>query len=413
MTSIRYLQRVVHAKRQRGECTTQCVMPGRHFVICVSPLNFARTHRLLRRCRRILPGAILSLQKQIPTIIGNGMVLPPSVSMGQHSVLFASVHPIEGDGFDELFAAVNRLALSDAGLEIQQTAGSSSGSGGGPFLGPGLRVGFQGLLHVEVFRQRLEDEFDLEAIVTPPKVPYTIRYLPSKNFHRSADLPTEETIEDLIDWPDQVQRFKVFEPMVDVRVLGPMEYAGSIMELIKRKRGAKLETKPIDERTWQITSVMPWAEVVTDFHDELKSISTGYASFDTSQSDPPQQESDLCKVDIMLNGEVVDPLSFVCHVDAARSQSRVVCEKLQEVLPRQQFVTVIQAKAEGKIIASERIKAYRKDVLTKSGKTVGGGDVTRKKKLLEKQKRGKKKQQTTGKVTLSQEAFRAVISRSG
>lgn len=403
----------VHAKRQRGECTTQSVMPGRHFIICVSPLHFARTHRLLRRCRRILPGAILSLQKQIPTIIGNDMVLPPSVSMGQHSVLFASVHPMEGDGFDELFAAVNRLALSDAGLEIQQTAGSSSGSGGGPFLGPGLRVGFQGLLHVEVFRQRLEDEFDLEAIVTPPKVPYTIRYLPSKNFHRSADLPTEETIEDLIDWPDQVQRFKVFEPMVDVRVLGPMEYAGSIMELIKRKRGAKLETKPIDERTWQITSVMPWAEVVTDFHDELKSISTGYASFDTSESDPPQQESDLCKVDIMLNGEVVDPLSFVCHVDAARSQSRVVCEKLQEVLPRQQFVTVIQAKAEGKIIASERIKAYRKDVLTKSGKTVGGGDVTRKKKLLEKQKRGKKKQQTTGKVTLSQEAFRAVISRSG
>jgi GTP-binding protein LepA len=374
----------------------------RHFVPSVlsnSCLFFAK-----------LPGAILSLQKHIPTIIGNGMVLPPSVSMGQHSVLYASVHPMEGDGFDELFAAVSRLALSDAGLEIQQTAGSSS-SGGGPFLGPGLRVGFQGLLHVEVFRQRLEDEFDLEAIVTPPKVPYTIRYLPSKNFYRSPDLPMEETIEDLIDWPDQGQRFKVFEPMVDVRVLGPMEFAGNIMELIKRKRGAKLETKPIDERTWQITSVMPWAEVVTDFHDELKSISTGYASFDVSESDPPQQESNLCKVDIMLNSEVVDPLSFVCHVDAARAQSRVVCEKLQELLPRQQFVTVIQAKAEGKIIASERIKAYRKDVLTKSGKTVGGGDVTRKKKLLEKQKRGKKRQQSTGKVTLSQEAFRAVISR--
>ena len=167
----------------------------------------------LRDPREARPGAILSLQKQIPTIIGNDMVLPPSVSMGQRSVLYASVHPMEGDGFDELFSAVSRLALSDAGLEIQQTAGSSS-SGGGPFLGPGLRVGFQGLLHVEVFRQRLEDEFDLEAIVTPPKVPYTIRYLPSKNVHRSADLPTEETIEDLIDWPDQGQRFKVFEPMV-------------------------------------------------------------------------------------------------------------------------------------------------------------------------------------------------------
>jgi GTP-binding protein LepA len=192
-----------------------------------------------------------------------------------------------------------------------------------------------------------------------------------------------------------------------------MEYAGSIMDLIKRKRGTKLETKPVDEQTWQITSDMPWAEVVTDFHDELKSLSTGYASFDVSEANPSQQESNLCKVDIMLNSEVVDPLSFVCHVDVARTQARVVCEKLQEVLPRQQFVTVIQAKADGKIIASERIKAYRKDVLTKSGKTVGGGDVTRKKKLLEKQKQGKKRQQSTGKVTLSQEAFRAVISRNG
>ena len=367
----------------------------------------------LRDPRDARPGAILSLQKHIPAIIGKDMVLPPSVSMGSHSVLYASVHPLEGDGFDELFAAVNRLALSDAGLEIQQTAGSSSGSGGGPFLGPGLRVGFQGLLHVEVFRQRLEDEFDLEAIVTPPKVPYVIQYLPSKNLHRAADLPTEEVIEDLISWPEQGQRFKVLEPMVGIRVLAPMEYAGSIMDLIKRKRGTKLETKPVDEQTWQITSDMPWAEVVTDFHDELKSLSTGYASFDVSEANPSQQESNLCKVDIMLNSEVVDPLSFVCHVDVARTQARVVCEKLQEVLPRQQFVTVIQAKADGKIIASERIKAYRKDVLTKSGKTVGGGDVTRKKKLLEKQKQGKKRQQSTGKVTLSQEAFRAVISRNG
>ncbi|KAL7537036.1 hypothetical protein ACHAXR_007546, partial [Thalassiosira sp. AJA248-18] len=367
----------------------------------------------LRDPREARPGAILSLLKTIPSLIGNKMSLPPSVSMGQHSVLYASVHPMEGEGFDELFAAVSRLALSDAGLEIQQTAGSSSGSGGGPFLGPGLRVGFQGLLHVEVFRQRLEDEFHMEAIVTPPKVPYTIQYLPSKNHHRSSDLPTEVVIEDLIDWPGQGHRYKVLEPMVDVRVLAPMEYAGNIMELIKRKRGTRMETKPIDEHTWQTTSSMPWGEVVIDFHDELKSTSAGYASFDVSESNPPQQAANLCKVNIMLNSEVVDPLSFVCHVDAARSQGRVVCEKLQEVLPRQQFVTVIQAKAEGRIIASERIQAYRKDVLMKGSKKVGGGDVTRKKKLLEKQKRGKKRQQSTGKVTLSQAAFRAVISRSG
>jgi len=315
----------------------------------------------LRDPREARPGAILSLLKTIPTLIGDNMVLPPSVSMGQHSVLYASVHPMEGEGFDEMLAAVTRLALNDAGLEIQQTAGSSSGgSGGGPFLGPGLRVGFQGLLHVEVFRQRLQDESNLEAIVTPPKVPYTIRYLPCKNYHRNPDLPTEEVIEDLIDWPPTGARVKIMEPIVRVRILAPVEYAGNIMELIKRKRGTKMETKPIDEHTWQITASMPWADVVTEFHDELKSTSAGYSSFDVSEDDPPLQEANLCKVDIMLNGEVVDPLAFVCHVDVARLQGRVVCEKLQKVLPRHQFVTVIQAKAEGKIIASERIQAYRK-----------------------------------------------------
>lgn len=364
----------------------------------------------LRDPREARPGAILSLQKSIPTLIGNKMVLPPSVSGQQHSVLYASVHPVEIDGFDEMLAAVSRLALSDAGLEIQPTAGAGSGSGG--YLGPGIRVGFQGLLHVEVFRQRLQDESNLEAIVTPPKVPYTIRYLPSKNYHRSPDLPMEEVIEDLSDWPQQGNNFKVMEPIVYVRILSPMEYAGNIMELIKRKRGTKMETTPIDEHTWQITADMPWAEVVIDFHDELKSTSAGYSSFDVSEADPPRQEAKLCKVDILLNGDVVDPLAFVCHVDVSRAQGRVVCEKLQKVLPRQQFVTVIQAKTSGKIISSERIQAYRKDVLTKGGKSVGGGDITRKKKLLEKQKRGKKRMASTGKVTLSQAAFRAVISRS-
>jgi len=133
---------------------------------------------------------------------------------------------------------------------------------------------------------------------------------------------------------------------------------------------------------------------------------------DTSEGDPPLKEANLNKVDILLNGEVVEPLAFVCHADNAQTEGRTVCKKLQEVLPRQQFVTVIQAKANGKIIASERIKAYRKDVLTKSGKTVGGGDQTRKMKLLEKQKKGKKRMQQTGKVTLSQSAFNSVISRS-
>ncbi|KAL3796963.1 hypothetical protein HJC23_000716 [Cyclotella cryptica] len=369
----------------------------------------------MRDPRDAKASSYMTLQKTIPTLIGNNLKLPTSPGsglLGQHSVLYASVHPMDGDGFDELSAAVDRLALNDTGLEIQRTAGSAN-SGGGAFLGPGLRVGFQGLLHVEVFRERLLDEFNMEAIVTPPKVPYTIQYIESKSFKRAPGLPQEEVIEDLINWPPQGQRFSVLEPVVDVRILAPLEYAGDIIELIKRKRGSKMETKPIDETTWIFNASMPWADVVTDFHDELKTLSAGFASFDVSEADPPQQKADLVKVDILLNNEVVDPLAFVCHRCKATTEARVVCEKLQKVLPRQQFVTVIQAKADGKIIASERIRAYRKDVLTTGGsKAVGGGDVTRKKKLIEKQKKGKKRQQSTGKVTLSQAAFNSVISRS-
>lgn len=195
--------------------------------------------------------------------------------------------------------------------------------------------------------------------------------------------------------------------------MAPMDYAGNIMDLIKKKRGTGMKSRPIDEVTWLFDAVMPWGEVVTDFHDELKNVTAGYASFDTRESDPPFVESSLSKVDIMLNGEVVEPLAFVSHSQSAQFHGRAVCKKLQEVLPRQQFVTIIQAKAGGKIVASERIRAYRKDVLTTGGsKSVGGGDITRKKKLLEKQKKGKKRQQATGKVTLSQAAFNSVISRS-
>jgi GTP-binding protein LepA len=215
------------------------------------------------------------------------------------------------------------------------------------------------------------------------------------------------------------------------------------MELIQRKRGTDLTTKPIDETKWMFTCKLPWGEVVQDFHERLKNVTQGYGSVDTTEADPPFAKADLSKVDIQINGEVVGPLSFVCHEDEAHGEGRNVCKKvsqpcrlqlfpraavntsvlttnvhrfvstqLQEVLPRQQFVTIIQAVAGGKIVAGERIKAYRKDVLTKSGKTVGGGDQTRKMKLLDKQKKGKKRMQQGGRVTLSQEAFNSVITRS-
>ena len=205
----------------------------------------------------------------------------------------------------------------------------------------------------------------------------------------------------------------MFEPIVDVRIMAPMDYAGNIMDLIKRRRGIKIQPKPIDEHTWLFTASIPWGEVVTDFYDELKTTSAGYASFDSQESEIPHLEADLAKIDILLNGDVVGPLSFVSHKDNVQREARKVCKKLQDALPRQHFVTVIQAKSQGRIVSSERIRAYRKDVLSiGGGKSVGGGDISRKKKLLEKQKKGKKRQQSSGKVQLSQEAFNSVISRS-
>mmetsp|Transcript_2223 Transcript_2223/g.4674 ORF Transcript_2223/g.4674 Transcript_2223/m.4674 type:complete len:867 (-) Transcript_2223:185-2785(-) len=376
----------------------------------------------LRDPRQADPGTILIFQKDV----GKDICIPSlnqsaastngnSIAGGStsNSVLYASVHPQEEDGFEELCDAVDRLALNDKGLEVTRTAdtgGSSNGSeSGGPFLGPGLRVGFQGLLHVEVFRQRLSDEFGIEAVVTPPKVPYHVTLLPSKS--NNVTEPITKVVEDLEDWPAYGTKFRVEEPMVEVRLMAPVEYTGAVMELITNKRGRDLTTKTIDKNSWMFEAQMPWAEVVVNFNDMLKTATAGYGSMDTFEADPPLREARLSKVELFLNNEAVSPLSFVCHTPNAQTEARIVCKKLQEVLPRQQFVTVIQAKADGKIIASERIRAYRKDVLNKSGKMVGGGDISRKKKLLEKQKQGKKRSQQSGKITLSQAAFNSVISR--
>jgi GTP-binding protein LepA len=365
----------------------------------------------LKDPRQANPGTILVFHKDVDSNIFIPERNTNTKSSSSVSVLYASVHPEEEDGFEELCEAVERLALNDKGLEVAKTAdlGTKSSESGGPFLGPGLRVGFQGLLHVEVFRQRLVDEFGIEAVVTPPKVPYHVTLLPSKQ--NNLIEPETTIVEDLDDWPVYGTKFKVEEPMVNATIMAPIEYAGAVMELITRKRGINLTTKPIDESSWMFEVEMPWAEVVVNFHDMLKTATSGYGSLSTTEADPPLREAKLSKVDILLNGDPVSPLSFVCHTPNAQGEARGVCQKLQEVLPRQQFVVAIQAKADGKIIASERIRAYRKDVLVKSGKVVGGGDISRKKKLLEKQKKGKKRAQQSGKVTLSQAAFNTVIAR--
>lgn len=208
-----------------------------------------------------------------------------------------------------------------------------------------LRIRF----YREVFRQRLLDEFDIEAIVTPPKVPYKISYKDGrKNKQQRTGTKYTEIVEDLSDWPEQGVRFQIEEPMVSVRIMAPVDCAGPVMDLIARRRGLGQQSKPVDEETWVFTAQMPWAEVVVDFHDQLKNVTAGFGSLDTSEGEPPFREADVNKVDIMLNGDVVEPLAFVAHKNDAQSQARVVCKKLQAVLPRQQFVTVIQAKAGGR-----------------------------------------------------------------
>jgi GTP-binding protein LepA len=332
----------------------------------------------LKDPRQADPGTILIDSK----FVGKDVFIPNLNNMHDlKSVLYASVHPVEEDGFQNLCEAVDRLALNDKGLEVSRTAdhGSSSSESGGPFLGPGLRVGFQGVLHIEVFLQRLLDEFGIDAVVTPPKVPYHITYLPSKQ--NNLQEAYTKVVEDLTDWPSHGIKFKVEEPMVGLRIMAPIKYTGAVMDLITKKRGMDLESNPLDEDTCIFETQIPWAEVVVNFHDMLKTSTAGYGSFDTFEGKPALMEASLSKVDILLNDESVGPLSFVCHTPNAQGEARVVCKKLQEVLPRQQFVVVIQAKAGGKIIASERIRAYRKDVLVKSGKMVGGGDISRKKKV--------------------------------
>ena len=325
------------------------------------------------------------------------------------SVLYASVHPEEEGGFDALVAAVDKLALNDMGLEVEmQRGGGAEGTGGGPWLGPGLKIGFQGLLHMEIFRQRLTDEFKVSALVTSPKVRYFVEYLDSTRRNGRNGTPPSHVVEDLSDWPAAGEKFLVYEPIVKMRILAPVEHAGAVMDLVARRRGKDMATTVIDERTWLFTSRIPWGEVVTDFHDELKNATAGFASADTVEDG--REKAKLAKVELALNGDVVDVLSFVAHVDVAQSQGRSVCNKLKDVLPRQQFPIAIQAKIGNQIIARETVQPYRKDVLVKSGKMVGGGDSSRKKKLLEKQKAGKKKIKG-GKVPLSQEAFTAVISR--
>eukprot|EP00297_Palpitomonas_bilix_P004521 CAMPEP_0113918320 /NCGR_PEP_ID=MMETSP0780_2-20120614/33283_1 /TAXON_ID=652834 /ORGANISM="Palpitomonas bilix" /LENGTH=681 /DNA_ID=CAMNT_0000918109 /DNA_START=1 /DNA_END=2046 /DNA_ORIENTATION=+ /assembly_acc=CAM_ASM_000599 len=308
-------------------------------------------------------------------------------------MVFAGIYPSESDEFDKLRLAIEKLCLNDSSVTVTTESSAT--------LGMGFRCGFLGLLHMDVWRQRLEDEHDADVVVTNPTVPYKAVMRKAKGESESQVID----IETAVDFPDRTAVDCYLEPVVNATIITPEEYMGPLLNLCEDRRGKQLEINLLDEKRSIIKYRLPLNEIVGDFFDELKSRSSGYASLDY---DPPEYEkSSLSKLNILLNGSVVDAFSQIVHVDKAYRVGRDIATRLKEVLKRQQFEIAIQAAVGGKIIARETIKAYRKNVLDKSGKTVGGGDFSRKQKLLKKQKEGKKRARMIGRVEVSQEAFLA------
>ena len=280
---------------------------------------------------------------------------------------------------------MEKLQLNDASLSFEPETSVA--------LGFGFRCGFLGLLHLEIIIERLEREFDLDLVTTAPSVEYRITLTDG----------TVKLIDNPTNYPDPAQIAKAEEPFVDAHIYTPTEYVGSLMELCQNRRGTMRDMKYLDETRVDLHYELPLGEIVYDFFDAIKSRSRGYASYDYEMKG--FVESKLVKLDILLNGEMVDALSMIVHADTAYAKGRRRAEKLKDNIPRQLFEVPIQAAIGGKIIARETVRAMRKDVLAKCY----GGDITRKKKLLEKQKEGKKKMRQLGSVQVPSEAFTAVL----
>lgn len=300
-------------------------------------------------------------------------------------MVFAGVYPIETEDFENLRASLEKLQLNDASLTFTPESSAA--------LGFGFRCGFLGLLHMEIVQERLSREFDMEVITTVPNVSYKVydKKGAMTEVHNPSGLPDLTLIE------------RIEEPYIRASVITAADYIGPIMTLCLGKRGELIKQEYISGNRMELTFDLPLGEIVIDFYDKLKSISKGYASFDYHLHD--FRESKLIKLDILLNGESVDALSTLTHVDNAVSLGRRMCEKLKELIPRQQFDIAVQAAIGAKIIARETIKAVRKDVTAKCY----GGDISRKRKLLEKQKKGKKRMKQIGSVEVPQKAFLAVL----
>jgi GTP-binding protein LepA len=301
-------------------------------------------------------------------------------------MVFAGLYPMDGDDYPTLRDALEKLQLNDAALVYEP---ESSGA-----LGFGFRIGFLGLLHLEIVRERLEREFNLELISTAPNVVYRIEMEDGK----------EITVTNPSEYPSDGKIEKVFEPVVRATVLSPTDYIGVIMELCQARRGQLIGMDYLSEDRVEIKYTLPMGEIMFDFFDALKSRTKGYASLDYEPTG--EQAADLVKVDVLLQGEVVDAFSAIVHRDNAYGYGVSLAGKLKELIPRQQFEVPIQAAIGARVIARENIRAIRKDVLAKCY----GGDISRKRKLLEKQKEGKKRMKMVGRVEVPQEAFIAALS---
>ena len=300
-------------------------------------------------------------------------------------MVYCGLYPIDGSEYENLKVALEKLQLNDAALEYEPETSAA--------LGFGFRCGFLGLLHLEIIEERLDREFDLGLITTAPSVIYKVHKTTGEveEIYNPTELPTPQEIS------------YIEEPFVTANILTPKEYVGNIMEICQNRRGIYIDMKYLDENRVTLVYEMPLNEIIYDFFDNLKSKTKGYASFDYEFKE--YRRSNLVKLDIHINGEPVDALSFIVHKESSYTRGKKMVEKLKTVIPRKLFTIPIQAVIGGQIIARETISAMRKDVLAKCY----GGDVTRKKKLLEKQKRGKKKMREIGNVEVPQEAFLSVL----
>jgi GTP-binding protein LepA len=298
--------------------------------------------------------------------------------------VFAGLFPVSSDDFEAFRESLEKLQLNDASLQFEPESSQA--------LGFGFRCGFLGLLHMEIIQERLEREFDMNLITTAPTVVYQVTLKSGEvvMVERPSDLPPISHID------------HISEPIVEARILCPQEYIGTIMTLCNQKRGIQ-KNLSYASRQATLTYLLPLAEVVIDFFDRLKSVSRGYASFDYDFHG--YEPAQLVRLDILINGELVDALACIIHRDHAQSKGRALTEKMQELIPRQMYDVAIQAAIGGQIIARSTVKAYRKNVTAKCY----GGDISRKRKLLEKQKAGKKRMKQVGHVEVPQEAFLALL----